>query len=121
VWSGALVVSVNVTNYCMFHFVEHNYELEVSFHLCLFQQASSKSGSSGVPPQAPYYMTLSYPPGGTQGAPGASNTLPRGGQLHRAYSPAVASQVPADRIKSLPQTGKHQNLIFLSPGLVFEL
>lgn len=50
-------------------------------------------------------MTHSYPPGGTQGAPGASATLPRGGPLLRAYSPAVAP-VPADRIKSLPQTGK---------------
>jgi hypothetical protein len=73
-----------------------------------FQQASSKSGSSGGgPPQAPYYMTHSYPPGGTQGAPGASATLPRGGPLLRAYSPAVAPSVPADRIKALPQTGEH--------------
>ncbi|PNF27596.1 hypothetical protein B7P43_G02275 [Cryptotermes secundus] len=50
-------------------------------------------------------MTHSYPPGGTQGAPGASATLPRGGPLLRAYSPAVAP-VPADRIKSLPQTDR---------------
>ena len=69
-------------------------------------QTSSKSGSSGVPPQAPYYMTHSYPPGGGTGAPGASATLPRGGPLLRAYSPAVAPPVPADRIKTLPQTGE---------------
>jgi hypothetical protein len=86
-----------------------------------FQQTSSKSGSGGVPPQAPYYMTHSYPPGGAQGAPGSSATLPRGGPLLRAYSPAVAAQVPADRIKTLPQTGKHHNLISLSPDLAFGL
>lgn len=64
-------------------------------------------------------MTHSYPPGGTQGAPGASATLPRGGPLLRAYSPAVAPAVPTDRIKSLPQTGKHYSLIsLLSPGLI---
>nr|CAD7432317.1 unnamed protein product [Timema monikensis] len=63
-------------------------------------QSSSKSGSSGVPPQ-PYYMTHSYPPGG----PGASATLPRGGPLLRAYSPAAIPPVPADRLKTLPQSG----------------
>nr|CAD7258971.1 unnamed protein product [Timema shepardi] len=62
--------------------------------------SSSKSGSSGVPPQ-PYYMTHSYPPGG----PGASATLPRGGPLLRAYSPAAIPPVPADRLKTLPQSG----------------
>jgi hypothetical protein len=66
-------------------------------------------------------MTHSYPPGGTQGAPGTSATLPRGGPLLRAYSPAVAPQVSADRMKTLPQTGKHCNFIsfshFFSVGL----
>ena len=56
-------------------------------------------------------MTHSYPPGGAQGAPGASATLPRGGPLLRAYSPAVAPPLPADRIKTLPQTGQHHNII----------
>nr|CAD7195896.1 unnamed protein product [Timema douglasi] len=65
----------------------------------LMLQSSSKSGSSGVPPQ-PYYMTHSYPPGG----PGASATLPRGGPLLRAYSPAAIPPVPADRLKTLPQS-----------------
>ncbi|KAL0277337.1 UNVERIFIED_CONTAM: hypothetical protein PYX00_004670 [Menopon gallinae] len=56
---------------------------------------SSKSG-----PQ-PYYMTHSYPPGQSQGAAGSA-TLPRGGSMVRAYSAAVTTVLPADRIKTIP-------------------
>ncbi|KAL0277334.1 UNVERIFIED_CONTAM: hypothetical protein PYX00_004670 [Menopon gallinae] len=59
---------------------------------------SSKSG-----PQ-PYYMTHSYPPGQSQGAAGSA-TLPRGGSMVRAYSAAVTTVLPADRIKTIPPSG----------------
>ena len=66
-------------------------------------------------------MTHSYPPGGAQGAPGSSATLPRGGPLLRAYSPAVAPPLPADRIKTLPQTGECHNVIGpVSSGLSYD-
>ncbi|XP_034236392.1 coiled-coil domain-containing protein AGAP005037 isoform X11 [Thrips palmi] len=59
---------------------------------------SKASKASGVPPQ-PYYMTHSFPPGGPPGAgPGASATLPRGGSMLRAYSPAPKNIPPSDRI-----------------------
>lgn len=42
------------------------------------------------------------------------STLPRGGSLMRAFSPA-APPVPADRVKNLPGSGMHSslNIIFL--------
>lgn len=43
------------------------------------------SGAKGAPP---YYMS--------------STTLPRGGPLLRAYSPAIGGPIPADRLKTLP-------------------
>lgn len=53
-----------------------------------------------MPPQ-PYYMTHSFPPGtgppGGPGVPGSSATLPRGGSMMRAYSPAP---------KNIPPSGK---------------
>lgn len=44
--------------------------------------------TSGAKAAPPYYM--------------GSTTLPRGGPLLRAYSPAIGGPIPADRIKTLP-------------------
>ncbi|KAL0277339.1 UNVERIFIED_CONTAM: hypothetical protein PYX00_004670 [Menopon gallinae] len=49
-------------------------------------------------------MTHSYPPGQSQGAAGSA-TLPRGGSMVRAYSAAVTTVLPADRIKTIPPSG----------------
>ncbi|XP_052131294.1 coiled-coil domain-containing protein AGAP005037 isoform X5 [Frankliniella occidentalis] len=69
---------------------------------------SKASKASSVPPQ-PYYMTHSFPPGAPPGVaagpgvPGSSATLPRGGSLMRAYSPAPKSLPPsALPVKSPP-------------------
>ncbi|XP_069692047.1 coiled-coil domain-containing protein AGAP005037 isoform X5 [Periplaneta americana] len=104
--AGVGVVAPPMWDQDQSYFSEPEFDSEYQHQHIHKTKASSKSGSGGgVPQQAPYYMTHSYPPGGSQGAPGASATLPRGGPLLRAYSPAVAPPVPADRIKTLPQTG----------------
>lgn len=50
-------------------------------------------------------MTHSYPPGQAQGTAGSA-TLPRGGSMVRAYSAAVTTVLPADRIKTIPPSGR---------------
>lgn len=105
--AGVGVVAPPMWDQDQSYFSEPEFDSEYQHQHIHKTKASSKSGSGGgVPQQAPYYMTHSYPPGGSQGAPGASATLPRGGPLLRAYSPAVAPPVPADRIKTLPQTDR---------------
>lgn len=48
-----------------------------------------------------YFQVNAKPPAYYMGA-GPPTTLPRGGSLIRAYSPAGGPPIPADRIKSLP-------------------
>ncbi|XP_063241926.1 uncharacterized protein LOC134542024 isoform X5 [Bacillus rossius redtenbacheri] len=99
--AGVGVMAPSMWDQDQSYFSEPEFDSEYQHQHIHKSKASSKSSSSGGPPQ-PYYMTHSYPPGG----PGAPATLPRGGPLLRAYSPAVVPPVPAERIKTLPQTGE---------------
>ncbi|XP_067006011.2 coiled-coil domain-containing protein AGAP005037 isoform X4 [Anabrus simplex] len=100
--AGVGVVAPAMWDQDQSYFSEPEFDSEYQ-HQHIHKTKTSSKASSGVAPQ-PYYMTHSYPPGGSQPS-GAPATLPRGGPLLRAYSPAVVPPVPAERIKSLPQTG----------------
>ncbi|GLH13575.1 Uncharacterized protein GBIM_18116 [Gryllus bimaculatus] len=102
--AGVGVMAPSMWDQDQSYFSEPEFDSEYQ-HQHIHKSKTSSKGGGGSMGQQPYYMTHSYPPGGaSQGS--APATLPRGGPLLRAYSPAVVPPVPADRIKTLPQSDK---------------